>query len=361
MNISFAVNNRMSGGLQQCLYVAKNGSDTYAGSSIQPYATIQYALQQIPSNNTSPYTIFVAPGVYEETLLITKTMVSLVGLSDDIAQSCGIRIVGNICINLIATDTQKDMIVITNITLAAPETPIDPTTLAYTLRSMGQNYTLCMKNVMIISYNKSTVVNLEHIDNSCRIILNHCVIHSLGDGDCIDFKNGDVIAIDTCELMAKGTGNVLNIIGEHMPKLSAVNSHFITIGGGTPLNMNVPNDQNIHVFQGCTIVSVSPPTDGCLIRYGVKIDAQFIQNTFHLMGSISTPLLLLGEKANINFFNNIITGQTANGEFMPFCPESDAEDIRIVYGGNIFTNSSHNPVVSLISKGIAYLQANTQF
>lgn len=351
----------MSGGLQQCLYVAKNGSDVYTGSSIQPYATIQYALQQIPANNKDPYTIYIAPGVYEEELLITKTMVSLVGLSDDIAHSCGIRIVGNICINLIATDSQKDIIVLTNITLTAPETPIDPTAAAYTLRSMGQNYTLCLKNVMITSYNKSTVINLEHIDNSCRVLLNRCVIQATGDGDCIDFKNGDIIAIDTCEFMAKGTGNVLNIIGEHMPNLSAVNSHFITVGGGTPLNMNVPSDKNAHLFQGCTIVSVATPSNGCLMRYGANSDVQLLQNTFHLMGSISTPLLLLGEKSNINFFNNIVTAQTANGEFMPFCPESNAEDIRIVYGGNIFTNSTHIPVVSFISKGITYLQANAQF
>jgi hypothetical protein len=351
----------MSGGLQQCMYVAKNGSDTYTGSSIQPYATIQYALEKIPANNTTPYTIYLAPGVYEETLLITKTMVSLVGLSDDIAQSCGIRIVGNICINLIATDPQKDIIVLTNITLTAPEIPIDPTTAAYTLRSVGQNYTLCLKNAMITSYNKSTVVNLEHIDNSCRVILNHCVIQAMGDGDCIDFKNGDVIAIDSCEFMAKGTGNILNIIGEHMPSLSAVNSHFITVGGGTPLNMKVTNDKNAHLFHGCTIVSVSKPSDGCLMRYTAGCDVQLIQNTFHLMGSIETPLILLGDKSNINFFNNIITAQTANGVFMPFCPEPDAKDIRIVYGGNIFTNSTNNPEVSLTSKGITYLQANTHF
>lgn len=351
----------MSEGLLQCVYVAKNGSDTYIGSSIQPYATIQHALQQIPINNNNPYTIFIAPGVYEETLIISKNNISIIGLSDDITQSCSIRIVGNICVNTIATNPQKDMIVLHNIALTAPPAPPDPTIVAYVLRSMGQNYTLCLKNVMITSSNTSTIVNLEHIDNSCRVVFNNCFIHALGDGDCIDFKNGDVIGIENCELMAKGTGSAVHIIGEHMPTLSAIHSHFVTLGGGIPLSMNAHSRGLQSMFNGCTIAAILAPIEGCLIHCGPDSHSQFINNIFHLADNISTHIVLLGHNANINFFNNITTSRVITGKFTPFCADTDAGNIKIVHGNNVFTNGTHRPRVSFRPHGITYMHANTRY
>lgn len=63
------------------LYVATNGNDTNVGDHIQgPLATIQEAIDRIPSNNTNFYTIHVFPGTYAEQLpLVVPPYVTIAG------------------------------------------------------------------------------------------------------------------------------------------------------------------------------------------------------------------------------------------------------------------------------------------
>lgn len=62
------------------IYVAPNGTDTVGkGTATDPYATIEYALEQIiDASISNPYTISMAPGVYTEDLIL-KPNISING------------------------------------------------------------------------------------------------------------------------------------------------------------------------------------------------------------------------------------------------------------------------------------------
>lgn len=74
----------VDGEVQNALFVAKNGSDSNSGSIYEPMLTIQAAINR--ANTTGPKSVYVATGVYTQSLLLAGSVSIYGGYSSDFLQ-----------------------------------------------------------------------------------------------------------------------------------------------------------------------------------------------------------------------------------------------------------------------------------
>ena len=141
------------------LYVAKNGLDTNKGNISFQKLTIQSAINTATSLYPQQVVILVAPGVYSESLSITRPNITLLGYSPSSQQNLLTQIAGNISIACTASqDLYYSQVCIANLLVSG--SIIDTSTVVHTL-----NIEACR-----IAANGQVFAQTSSADNRTRLV-----------------------------------------------------------------------------------------------------------------------------------------------------------------------------------------------
>lgn len=254
-------------------YVAKNGSDSYAGTAAAPFLTVQNAINQIPAGTTD-YTIYVAPGVYTENLTINRVNVQIVGMSSDTEQAKACEIVGNVSITAsIAPGTElNNLIVFNNVLLR------NVTGLNYVISSTGSGYSLLIKNSVVYQSNSGYgAVNISHGTNATRASFYSSIIQVTGaNRNALDISAGTIRKIEQCQIEALGSGGLaINATSGNAWITSITGTTLYATGKVVSLATNNQSTSNLCAFESCTIQGIPQSSTTGIISLGGGTQAAF--------------------------------------------------------------------------------------
>ena len=337
-----AVVNQVSG----VYYVAKNGSNSGTGTIAQPYLTIQYAINQLPANLPSgrdDVTIFIAPGVYDESLTLNRSNVHFVGMTDD-TDDRAILIRGAASITATGLgNLASNSITFNNLTLN------NSSASGYTLSNTGSNYTLAIKNVIVEQFNAGFgAINIANATNASRTNFDNAYILASGTNrNAIDFSAGTIFEIKDSFFYATGIGGLsLNASSSNAWVASAKNSTFQSLGKVVTLSTNNQSTSNISIFENCTITGIPASSTTGIISLGGGTQAAFSftrcnLNNLATNGSSDFPYFECNTTSVLFSIGNIFTSARASAvNFRPVYAVTTAVPNAVFkYLGNTYASN----------------------
>jgi hypothetical protein len=344
-----AVVNQVSG----VYYVAKNGSNSGAGTIAQPYLTIQHAINQVPAG-TDDYTIYVASGIYDENLTINRINIHIVGMTDDALQNKAIVIRGTTSITATGTGSLfNNTIVLNNLTLS------NTSTAGYVLSSTGSVYTLTIKNIVIEQDNAGFgAVNIANATNDTRTYFDNCFVSANpANRNAIDFSAGTIFEIRDSIFYANGSGGLaLNVTSSNAFVVSSKNSVFQALGKAVVLSTNNQSTSNLSSFENCTITGIPASSTTGIISLGGGTQAAFSftrcnLNNLATNGSSDFPYFEFNTAAILFSVGNIFSSlRTSAVNFRPVYAVTTAVPNAVFkYLGNTYASNKTSGTDTIVT------------
>lgn len=311
--------------LSNIWYVSINGSNTTGqGTQLNPYATIQYCIQQIEANyNGTHQYIQLSGGCFTENITFTYPRISINGVSGFGSLSdTGSCISGTITLNIINgnTDMNNNNVEISNLLVNGKIT--NTSSVAHRLNiqncylygndqvlniNTSGDYRFNMNFVRLSNETTSATNELVYIQGSGMSNITNCIFTQKGKGNVLKFNGGTRIDTFSNNLLMSDSSDTA-------PKaiLSIVSSNRFTIANSA------------FVYTSLTLKSPSSPNFSTGILYETPTNA----------GAV---LVLLN-----NFFSLTGTGVSSG-----HCVNSvNSGGCVVLYGGNISGNSPAGSMAS---------------
>jgi hypothetical protein len=340
-------------------YVAKNGSNSNAGSAVAPFLTIQHAINQVPAG-TDDYTIYVASGIYDENLTINRINIHIVGMTDDALQNKAIVIRGTTSITATGTGSLfNNTIVLNNLTLS------NTSTAGYVVSSTGSGYSLTIKNIVIEQDNAGFgAVNIANATNDTRTYFDNCFVSANpANRNAIDFSAGTIFEIRDSIFYANGSGGLaLNVTSSNAWITSAKKSTFQALGKAIVLSTNNHSTSNLSSFENCTITGIPASSTTGIISLGGGTQAAFSftrcnLNNLATNAASDFPYFEFNTAAILFSVGNIFSCvKTSAVNFRPvYAVTTAAPNAVVKIGGNVFVSNktSGTDTVVIPTAGVA--------
>lgn len=343
-------------------YVSTTGQDSKGdghGSIGKPFATIQYALNQVVTGTKT--TIYIAPGTYNESINITGYNISLVGMSDDAQQNKRVIITGYVSIGTILNSGNEvnQIITLNNLTLSNNTTQ-------EAINVSGRGVTVQLKNMIIDQVNASYgAILFNPIQDSTgatyktRLYITNVQCNT-ADGStesCLRVVGGQVWQLEGCDFTAKTTGTCF-FVGANAWVLSAYKSIFSSPSGFV-LAYNSANQgaTNLASFISCSFSGYSNASTAPIITVGDGTGGiiGFSQCSFYNSNtSVLNYILQNTASYVISTYNTFSSPKSTATTFIPYVGASGASNLLLKYVFNSFLsgNLGAGDALTLPSAGV---------
>jgi len=328
--------------LNQVYYVSKTGSDsTGSGSQSLPYATVNKVLSLIPSNNSNHVTIYVAPGVYTENIIVTKQKIDLVGMEAPSTQPKAV-IFPSLSITTVGSNSGNYVdngVSVSNLTFSA-RSGLETFAISYT----GSNLFLSLNDVLI--GNDSNIDGIVmNVADSSRLYVNNSSINVSGTAIGMNFSRGELWDFRN-SACTSGNADCIVSNSNNVAIYSAVNSTFTS-------NLHVfkfTNSNNkgvIATFSQCLIqgAPTGTLTTDAMVQLGSSFSISFNNSSLVNAGGnaqVGNAVVYLGPSSVLLLtYSSISTTATNNSLFVPFKSQT-ANNSIFQYYGNVFLSSGAN-------------------
>lgn len=269
-------------------FVSTGGSDTTGtGNVLNPYKTIQKALDQLPGG-TPPQpgsVIMVYPGTYSDAITISKYRFTLAGFGDGDRLSKRITITAPIVIQTVVTEGAN----YTNNQLTFSDITIATTSGAcVTCSNVGIGLSVVFTDCLIaqnsVSYH--TVVFSPSTDSNTRLYFYESALTTPSGSLCntLEMTGGKIFECVDTDFTNNGTGKAINLTTSWASWDGAITSSFNT-GGPTCINivgtLSLAGGQSTTLTE-CTITSANSTTASPMIslRSSVNAAAPYVFNVY---------------------------------------------------------------------------------
>jgi len=334
--------------LNSVYYVSKTGNDaTGSGSQSAPYATVNAVLNLIPSNNTNYVTIYIAPGLYTENIVVSKQRVNIVGMQSPSAQPKGIKF-PSISITTIGSNTGNYVdngVSISNITFYA-RSGLETYAILYT----ASNLFLSLNNVLISNDANINGIGMDVADSS-RLYINNSSINVSGTAVGLRFIRGELWDFRNSSCSSEAECIITN--SNNVVIYSAINSSFTSTS--RVFNFTGSNNKGvIGTFSQC-LIQGSPTgtsTTDAMIQLGASCSISFNNCSLVNAGGnaqVGNAIVYLGSSSVLLLtYSSVSTTATNNLSFIPFKSQT-ANNSIFQYYGNVFLTAGANTYVKPVS------------
>jgi hypothetical protein len=269
-------------------FVSVSGSDTTGtGNSINPYRTIQKALDQLPSGTPpQPGSIIkVFPGIYSEAITISKYRFTLVGFGDGNKAPKRVTISTPILIQTPINEPgnyTNDQLTFSDLTIATASGA------CVTCSNVGSGlaviFTDCLLAQNSISYH--TLVFAPTTDPNTRLYFYESAFTTPSGSTCntLEMSAGKIFECVDTDFTNNGTGKVINLTTSKATWASAITSTF-TAAGPTAISIaDTLSSSSVDAtsLTECTITAGSSTSTSPMIslRSSTNIATPYIFNAF---------------------------------------------------------------------------------
>jgi hypothetical protein len=338
--------------LAQVYYVSTTGNNTFGtGSQSAPFSTVNQALSLIPVNNQTHVTIYVAPGSYNENIVVNKQRVDIVGMQASSSQPKAV-IFPSISITTIGSNVGTYVtngLSISNLTFVA-RTGIEAYAISYT----GSNFFVSLDNVLIAN-NTNIDGILMNVTDSSRLYIKNSRIGVSGTAIGMKFDRGELWDFRNSEC-SSGNSDCLVANSNNVAIYSAINSSFSA--NFHVFNFTGSNNKGvIATFSQCFIQGV--PTGNlntdAIIQLGASFIVSFNNSSLVNAGGnlqVGNPIVYLGSSSALLLTYSAVSSTATNAAaFVPFKSQATNNSI-FQYYGNVFLSSGGANVYSKPVSGV---------
>lgn len=262
------------------IYVAGNGSDGYAGTPENPYATIGKAIQ-VAENAVDglPRFIHIAGGVYTETLTITKK-VHLIGYGN--CESTGAKINGTITMSLTSTGD-----------LANNGVHLENLCLTKVVNSSSGDAFLNLVNCRVESSADDNLLSWSPTGSN-KLILNKCVFnstHTTTIAPALNIASGSLIKMKNTDVLVSGLNSCVSF-GANSTCEKVVDCNFISQtadANAEPIVKILSTQSTEFVFYKCSFEYTSSTS-----KTNTNVSAIYDNGTTHTLKFMHCYTNLLG-------------------------------------------------------------------